>query len=57
MKKWEKPKLIILVRGKPEERILGWCKGFQMPGGATIAQIGCIQDGMSCEPCAELSDT
>lgn len=25
-KKWEKPKLIILTRGKPEEGVLGACK-------------------------------
>ena len=26
MKTWEKPKLIVLVRGKPEEAILTVCK-------------------------------
>ena len=26
MKKWEKPKLIVLVRGQPEEAILNGCK-------------------------------
>jgi len=26
--KWGKPKLIVLVRGKPEERLLQACKGF-----------------------------
>lgn len=25
--KWSKPKLIILIRGKPEERVLTACKG------------------------------
>ncbi len=25
-KEWEKPKLVVLVRGKPEEAVLGWCK-------------------------------
>lgn len=25
--KWSKPKLIILIRGNPEERVLAQCKG------------------------------
>ena len=25
-KKWERPKLIVLVRGKPEEMVLSYCK-------------------------------
>ncbi len=25
-KKWEKPKLVVLVRGKPEEAVLATCK-------------------------------
>ncbi len=29
-KKWEKPKLIVLVRGKPEEGALGACKGLPL---------------------------
>lgn len=27
MKKWEKPQLIVLVRNRPEEAVLGPCKG------------------------------
>ena len=27
-KKWGKPKLIILIRGKPEEGVLGFCKAW-----------------------------
>ena len=26
MKKWEKPQLVVLVRGKPEEMTLSYCK-------------------------------
>ncbi len=29
-KPWEKPQLIILLRSKPEERILGACKDHQL---------------------------
>ncbi len=25
-KKWEKPEIVVLVRGKPEEAVLWWCK-------------------------------
>ena len=36
-KKWERPLLIVLVRGKPEERVLAGCKGTIAwgPGGAS----------------------
>jgi hypothetical protein len=27
MKTWEKPRLIVLVRGKPEEALITCCKG------------------------------
>ena len=40
MKKWERPKLVVLVRSKPEESVLETCKiGFQ-PGPAA-AFAGC----------------
>ena len=29
---WEKPKLIVIVRGKPEELVLSHCKGFALDG-------------------------
>ncbi len=34
-KKWVKPKLIVLARGRPEEAVLGTCKysGQNGPGG------------------------
>ena len=57
MKAWERPKLIVLVRGKPEERILGLCKGFQLPGGAVEAFEGCIQNHVNCEDCDGLSES
>jgi len=27
-KKWERPKLIVLVRSRPEEVVLSYCKGM-----------------------------
>ncbi len=57
MKTWEKPKLIVLVRNKPEEAVLGWCKG-EAHGGSKydfgycwdfIPSIGC---GNTCSSTA-----
>lgn len=39
-KKWKKPKLIVLVRSKPEEAILQGCKARGM-GGPTTDQDYC----------------
>ena len=44
---WLKPKLVVLVRGKPEERVLDGCKdsvGAEASGtgGQTICQGGVI---------------
>ena len=40
-KKWRKPKLIVLVRGKKEERVLLQCKG---PGASGLVghNVHCI---------------
>ncbi len=38
-KAWEKPQLVVLVRGKPEESVLVTCKkagGFGAPSSPTI---------------------
>ena len=47
MIKWEKPKLIVLARGRPEEAVLGTCKNATGtgPGGS-----GCVWTaGPSCD--------
>ena len=42
MKKWEKPRLIILVRGKPEESVLEGCKTQdQVPAIPFTSDMGC----------------
>ncbi len=44
--KWGKPKLIILTRGKPEERCLSNCKGTDVLMGAAAGGcwwVGCTQ--------------
>ncbi len=43
-KKWDKPMLTVLTRGKPEERVLGACKGSYAGGGGVglnVCFIGC----------------
>jgi len=56
-KKWKRPKLIILIRGKPQERVLVGCKtgsstnaGFVWPGVCGGVEVG--GEG----PCADCSD-
>lgn len=54
-KKWERPKLIVLVRGSPEEMALANCKGTVLTGPGTVWQgcgpaqfiicFGCISQG------------
>ena len=39
-KKWQKPKLIVLVRGKSEEAVLAGCKSAA-PGGPVPSQGSC----------------
>lgn len=56
--KWQKPKLIILTRGKPEERLLGGCK-YQDMGGPVTGDTWCINTipGPSCESCNIVSSS
>ena len=45
--KWGKPKLIILTRGKPEERVLVGCK-WTSAGGPLAADNACGASGSGC---------
>lgn len=50
--KWGKPKLIILIRGKTEERVLTACKtSGGGPGGPSSANARCQQTGY-CDACS-----
>ena len=43
-KTWSKPELIVLVRGKPEEAVLGTCKidaGGEGQMGPNVSQYDC----------------
>lgn len=52
MKKWEKPQLIVLVRGKPEEAILDACKAFSYINinlrGPSTTDFGCSSFTATC---------
>jgi len=56
-KTWQKPKLAVLVRGRPEEFVLGPCKELDVPGisGPAIEEVECIQNLVNCELCQELA--
>ena len=40
-KKWEKPALVVLYRGRPEEVLTTGCKSPAMPSGAMSANNKC----------------
>ena len=51
-KAWVEPELIVLVRSKPEEAVLGTCKMNDDIGGFSDAQGRCAyMPVMSCSAC------
>ena len=55
-KSWEKPKLIVLFRGRPEERVLGLCKNSDpLLGSSQNAQLNECQD-TGCPDCEIISE-
>ena len=54
-KVWEKPELVVLVRGKPEESVLAACKGGSIAG-ASQAKAFC-RGPNSCGPVCSLETT
>lgn len=55
-KKWEKPKLIVLVKGRPEEAILAGCKGGDFTGAAQVV-AQCVTDIDGCGACSTITTT
>lgn len=49
-KTWVSPELIVLVRSKPEEAVLGGCKGAQ--DGPTGADDFCMDPTPLCSECS-----
>ncbi len=49
-KTWQKPQLIVLVRGKPEEAILSFCKGSMEMGYPGNVFDWCVHDNcLGCD--------
>ncbi len=44
-KQWQKPKLIVLGRGKAEESVLTACKGNNQPSSMNYNYNGCMKQG------------
>jgi hypothetical protein len=59
MKIWQKPQLIVLVRSKPEEAILGACKDMFIGTDPLDTWPGCasyLSPG-ACGPCSSISSS
>lgn len=58
-KSWKKPELIVLVRSRPEESVLGFCKtGGVIIGAAGNIQVGCkYEDSGLGSPCPKCYDS
>jgi len=50
-KTWETPKLIVLVRGRPEESILSACKSNEIPTGPNANVSQCESGDGTCPNC------
>ena len=51
---WVEPELIVLVRSKPEEAVLGGCKAPDLDSGSEVSHGMCGNDGSPCSNCVEL---
>lgn len=51
---WENPELIVMVRSKAEERVLGACKSTPNPG-PNSGDTECFDSATSCSDCANPS--
>jgi hypothetical protein len=47
-REWERPALVVLVRGKPEETVLAACKGAIVQGGPAAPGASCSVKGLAC---------
>ena len=56
---WSRPELIVIVRGRPEEAVLGLCKDNTRSGGTTAVHLGCLMGTQDTCPsqCRNSADT
>jgi hypothetical protein len=57
MKKWEAPKLIVLVRSNPEESLVLSCKGGQAVGDPNAADSACYFTSDGCMACLQWTES
>jgi hypothetical protein len=59
MKKlWERPRLIVLVRGKPEENVFITCKHYLVPTeGPNATDSACVTGDTQCSMCVTYTET
>jgi hypothetical protein len=50
-KQWEQPKLIVLVRGNPEESLIIYCKGLGFAGDPNNQASDCNLQNGECGVC------
>ena len=56
MKKWEKPRLIILVRSRPGESLILYCKTEEgATGDPSTSHVGCYYPEAACDNCSSNS--
>ena len=55
---WEKPKLVVLVRGKPEENLIINCKHWQVnPEGPNASVTACTGGTAACTECITYTES
>jgi hypothetical protein len=53
-KTWERPRLVVLLRQRPQETVLGACKYAGQTGAAPAFEDCMSQGGSGCTSCALL---
>lgn len=56
-KKWNEPKLIVIVRGHPEEVLLLGCKDSTHAGDPSTGHAFCMKTTNACTNCYALSSS
>jgi hypothetical protein len=54
-KKWQKPSLVVLVRGEAEESVLAACKNRDARTGTGNMEANCCNAGMCQANCSAIS--